>query len=557
MNKKTYALAILISVALLIGVSRSFATGFAEPEEQPAQAPIGTAFTYQGQLVDNGSPASGSYDFQFQLFDALSSGSQAGGTVTKDDVSVSDGKFTVELDFGNVFNGSALWLDIGVRDGASTGAFTSLSPRQPLTPVPYSISTLNLPSHDHWGGSWTGSGTGLSLASTDSSGFVNGIWAEAASSDGNGVYGYATSLTGPAWGIVGESDSNEGIGVYGGASSLTGLTYGVEGDTASSTDFVAGVVGYASATDGNTRGVLGVSDSPLGEGVFGSATSSTGITTGVYGRSDSDEGAGVVGWASSTTGATSGVVGFADSSSDYSTGVYGNSSASSGYTSGVMGDTGSPGGVGVIGYNYASSGMAIGVQGQSDSPDGVGVWGYASSTATSDVPVGVLGEAPSATGWGVYSIGDMGSSGLKLAVVETQDNGWRRLYAVESPEVWFEDFGTGQLIDGSATIDIEKIYSQTVNLSEDYHLFLTPLGDCQLYVSDKGQSSFTVQAIGGQTCNIDFDYRITAKRLGYEEMRLDSETPPTPSLISVDVIGISQVNPRTFAGEDFKLPAGK
>src|SRR5262249_50719791 len=90
-----------------------------------------TAFTYQGRLIDGGSPASGTYDLQFKIFDGTAA--QKGPTITLDDVTVTTGVFTVQLDFGNVFDGNARLLEIGVRPGASTGAFTVLSPRQPLT----------------------------------------------------------------------------------------------------------------------------------------------------------------------------------------------------------------------------------------------------------------------------------------------------------------------------------------------------------------------------------------------------------------------------------------
>lgn len=102
-------------------------------------APIGTAFTYQGHLYDANYAANELYDFQFKLYDASSGGVQLGSDVNKPDVDVIDAYFTVELDFGSVFDGNARWLEIGVRPGASTGSFTTLSPRQEVTPVPYAL----------------------------------------------------------------------------------------------------------------------------------------------------------------------------------------------------------------------------------------------------------------------------------------------------------------------------------------------------------------------------------------------------------------------------------
>jgi len=124
----------------------------------------------------------------------------------------------------------------------------------------------------------------------------------------------------------------------------------------------------------------------------------------------------------------------------------------------------------------------------------------------------------------VFSVnedGDMTATGNKAALVTIQDYGQRKLYAVESPEVWFEDFGSAELVAGSATVPIELVFAQTVNLSETYHVFLTPLGNCPLYVAEKSAQSFTVKAMGGQTCSIAFDYRLVAKRLGYETLRLE------------------------------------
>jgi hypothetical protein len=107
--------------------------------------PLGTSFTYQGQLTDAGSPASGTYDFQFVLRDAASGGAQVGPTLTRDDVVVANGLFTVSLDFGAAFTGSSRWLELSVRPGASGGAYTPLAPRQELTPSPNAAFSLATP----------------------------------------------------------------------------------------------------------------------------------------------------------------------------------------------------------------------------------------------------------------------------------------------------------------------------------------------------------------------------------------------------------------------------
>jgi hypothetical protein len=101
----------------------------------------GTAFTYQGRLDDAGNPASGSYDLSFSAWNAASGAAQVGNTVTNSATAVSNGLFTVTLDFGyGIFTGEPRWLEIGVRTNG-TGAFTILKPRQAIAPSPYALYT--------------------------------------------------------------------------------------------------------------------------------------------------------------------------------------------------------------------------------------------------------------------------------------------------------------------------------------------------------------------------------------------------------------------------------
>jgi hypothetical protein len=110
------------------------------PISRICAATLGSAFSYQGHLREGGVPANGRYDLRFELFNSETSGSPSGSPVAQNAVAVSNGLFTVALDFGaNVFNGASCWLQIGVRPADSTDPFVTLSPRQPLTPAPYSI----------------------------------------------------------------------------------------------------------------------------------------------------------------------------------------------------------------------------------------------------------------------------------------------------------------------------------------------------------------------------------------------------------------------------------
>lgn len=105
-----------------------------------AQAPLTTAFNYQGELQHAGMPAVGPHDFQFAVFDSV--GTQRGSTICLNDVDVAAGRFSVSLDFGDIFTGAQLFLEIRVRDGmpldcSDPTGFTTLTPRQELKATPY------------------------------------------------------------------------------------------------------------------------------------------------------------------------------------------------------------------------------------------------------------------------------------------------------------------------------------------------------------------------------------------------------------------------------------
>ena len=195
------------------------------------QATLGTAFTYQGYLTDGDAPAAGTYDFQFRLYDASGGGNPVGGTVVREDVNVGGGYFTVSLDFGDVFDGKALWLEVGVRAGDSTGDFTVLSPRQQLTLTPYSGYALHAP----WSGlvgvpggfadgvdndTTYSAGTGLSL---EGGAFRLGSSYRLPQSCGNGQI---AEWNGSSW-VCGDDD----VGSDGGGGDITAVYagYGLSG----------------------------------------------------------------------------------------------------------------------------------------------------------------------------------------------------------------------------------------------------------------------------------------------------------------------------------------
>jgi len=129
---------------------------------------------------------------------------------------------------------------------------------------------------------------------------------------------------------------------------------------------------------------------------------------------------------------------------------------------------------------------------------------------------------------GIYVSGDLNCTGTITAGAATVEGRQVKLYAVASPENWFEDFGSGQLSGGSARISLDAAFASTVNAGENYHVFLTPNGECEgLYVAGRTAGGFEVRELHHGASNVEFDYRIVAKRRGYERVRMEDITDQT------------------------------
>ena len=127
---------ILFAAGLLICVSGGTAFGQSSTE-----------FTFQGKLSDGGLPANGNYDIEFKIYDCATCNPQEGVdvfpiTLMKLNVPVTNGVFTVGLDYGEVFNGPPTWIRIAVRP-AGVGGLTILDPRQKINSVPNAIRSLS------------------------------------------------------------------------------------------------------------------------------------------------------------------------------------------------------------------------------------------------------------------------------------------------------------------------------------------------------------------------------------------------------------------------------
>ena len=325
---------------------------------------------------------------------------------------------------------------------------------------------------------------------------------------GSSLYGAYGQYSISRFGYLG----NSSYGAYGQYSStilgyLGGASYGAHGQSSST------VLGYLGGAGIGAFGQYSATRfGYLGGTNYGAYGQYSATLYGVLGNNN----AGVFGANTGSAMDNYGVYGSNNSTINYTAGVYGNSITNLIYTSGVYGRVAAQhdSTFGVAGHSYWN-----GV--------GVGAWSFGG-----DIIEGYAGDYPlmGTVRFRVDNAGNLYASGTKSSVDKTSQ-GFRAQYAIESPEVWYEDINKGKLTNGQATIQIDPLWAETVNLS-DYHVFLTPRGNCNgLYLSEITSQSFTVKELGNGSSNIEFDYRIIAKRKGKEGKRLDaidwSDAPPT------------------------------
>jgi hypothetical protein len=117
--------------------------------------------------------------------------------------------------------------------------------------------------------------------------------------------------------------------------------------------------------------------------------------------------------------------------------------------------------------------------------------------------------------------GDLSCTGQMKSLVAAGPDRKVETYAMQSPENWMEDFGSAELHAGVAIVQIDPAFAETVSSAADYHVFLTPNGDSKgLYITRKTATVFEVHESGGGSSSLTFDYRIVARRRGFEGQRL-------------------------------------
>jgi hypothetical protein len=361
------------------------------------------------------------------------------------------------------------------------------------------------------------------------------------------VLGYGTS---GSTGTFGSSDT--GYGVKGTSTSGKGV-FGEVTTPAAGSSGVLGSTGTAFSTEYSSESAI------ADAGVWAdSAGTGSGVPVALFGTADTGYAAALVNNSSTFpalfvqnntgVGATIDAEGTGDALDATSTST-GN---------GVYGLSGTPGeqNAGILGV-AASKSVTF-----NDFNIHAGVWGDTGTSSTTVAPawaIGVLGTADDShagvflndsTDWTTLYVSNASTGGTGEALFKTlmassaegtcgigggsmtctgpikslasAGNGARTVetYGVQSPENWMEDFGTGQMERGVAVVKIDPTFAETVSETADYHVFLTPRGDSKgLYVTNATPTSFEVHESGGGASTLSFDYRIVAKRRGYEALR--------------------------------------
>ena len=273
-------------------------------------------------------------------------------------------------------------------------------------------------------------------------------------------------------------------------------TFVVESSTNNTPVFDFGLGGL-----GKMAGVLGVAETPQTPpnfvcGVYGAGVGQPGI----IGFSRENDGAQGLSFAGTALRAAS----------FFGPGVQSISGALTGVT-GISNTQGPP-----VGMNIPTTAGVLGTSGQRPGVIGtsnalMGVYGFSTGNA------GVVGETANPNSFAGFFAGNAVvtgtlTAGVKNAMVAFPDGTQRVLHCMESPEHWFEDFGTAKLEGGRAVIALDADFAKVIKRG-DYRVFVTPEGDCRgLYVRNRSAARFEVRELAGGKSNVAFSYRIVGRR---------------------------------------------
>jgi hypothetical protein len=380
--------------------------------------------------------------------------------------------------------------------------------------------------------------------------------------------GQILKWNGSSWNCAADNNSGGTVTSVATGTGLTGGTITTSGTISINTSVVPELAAANTFTNQNAISVsssstaLTVANPSSGDGIDVTSGSGFGVLVNNTGIGVVVENSDIPILAEAPSTGEESVLAFAEDDSSFLPAIYGIEEGSTTRTVGVEGLTDSTIGYGVYGQNVSESST-----GGSCSSHFIacqaGVWGDGGTTTANSGVLGTVddgfagffvnngsedtlvawaesssgspffaGNLANGTNCSINSSGDLSCTGSKNAVVPV-DGGARTvaLSAIESPMNWFEDFGSAQLVNGVAVVSLDPVFIQTVNSELDYKVFPVPNGDCKgLYITHKTATSFEVRELGGGTSSVAFDYRITALRKNYENVRFADHTHDLDSM---------------------------
>lgn len=465
-------------------------------------AAAGTAFYFQGSLTFNGAAYTGACDFEFALYGQSVGGQALGSLNTRTSVQVAGGQFTVSLDFGDYFNANERWLETRVRCGGGGGLYTTLNPRQRILPAPQAVYAHGAQE------AVTAMGASGDFVVTD--GVIKSSVAPAGE-DMGGSLQLENSTSRNLWNLGIRSVEDDRLAIDAWDTARGSWRYGMR------LDFDSNMTIEGTFTSGGVR-----TKDVVANGVLESARNSDGTNAGSLVLRNLSSG-NVWNIPIRAEWGDSLDFHFWDAAAEQwrrplrilSNGTLIVKKAATGSDTllELQHDN-----VDILFHVDPISHPEIGLR---DPADNSYIWNILDIDPVSG-HIGLGNSGVASDRLKVY--GNFSATGTKAATVDTGNYGLRKFYATEAADVRFSDEGIGQLVDGMAEITLDPILVAAI--SQPYIIQLTPYMDAGLYVAEIQPDHFVVKAREGVQTG-QFAWRLSAPRLGYENVRLE-EVEATP-----------------------------